>query len=290
LRKGFRAARAWRGRGEFVGESARGERPGVVDTHAFAFSPIFLKENHLPEELDGTFATLVTDMDKAGVAHTIATAFVTKQDDTFETVMQGLERHPGRVSAQLYIAPNRAGWAAANVRAAAREGRVAGARAAPSLFKMHPVDEALEQVWDACEASGLPVQVVVDASKYSDPPSFAVLARQRPRLKLVLSFSTARRRADLARLSRYPGVYFQVPGLLDSEVASGTPAMLRWALRSIPHDRLMFGSDRLGRERSYFAKVKALLELPPQDREEVARATALRLYPGAAGGERRSKR
>jgi predicted TIM-barrel fold metal-dependent hydrolase len=266
-----------------VGELSKREDPGLVDTHAFAFSPIFLKENHLPEEIDGTFATLVADMDKAGVAHTITTAFVTKQDDTFETVMQGLARHAGRVSGQLYIAPNRALWAAANVRAAARDGRVAGARAAPSLFQMHPVDEALEHVWDACESTGLPVQVVVDASKYSDPPSFAILARQRPRLKLVLSLATARRRAQFAGLARYPGVFFQVSGLLDSEVASGTPAMLRWAVRSIPLDRLMFGSDRLGRERSYFAKVKALRELPANAREQVGRSTALRLYPGAAG-------
>jgi predicted TIM-barrel fold metal-dependent hydrolase len=254
------------------------ERPTVVDTHAFAFSPIFMQENRLPEDIDGTLDTLVEDMDRAGVSRTLATFFVTKHDDTFSTVASGLARHRGRLAAQLYLAANHPNWAAANARAAVRDPAVAGARMAPSLFKLHPVDETLEKVWDACEEARLPVQFVVDASKFSLPSTFAVLARARPELPLVLSVTRGRHRAGLPALARYPRVFFQVSGLLDAEAKSGDAALLRWACRALPAYRLMFGSDRLGREKSYFAKVKALTALPAAVRDQVCAGTALDLY------------
>lgn len=232
----------------------------------------------LPEEIDGTFDTLVEDMDRAGVDWTLATAFVTKQDDLFESLLQGLRRHQGRVAAQLNLAPNHPEWAAGNLRAARSDPAVAGARVALSLFKLHPVDESLGPVWDACEDGRVPVQVVLDGSKYCDPATFAILARERPHLKLVLSIARARHRAGLPRLARYPSVFFQVPGLLDSEIKGGVPAFLRWAVKNLPHERLMFGSDRLGREASYFAKVNSLRQLKPGVRDQVGRGTALAVY------------
>ena len=250
----------------------------VVDTHAFVMSPIFLEENRLPGEIDGTLDTLVADMDKAGVRRTLCTFFVTKNDDTFSSVATGLARHPGRVAAQLYLAANHPGWAAANLRAAAADISVGGARAAPSLFKLHPVDESLEKVWDACEQAKVPVQLVVDGSKFCEPATLAILARARPNLALVLSLTRARHRTALATLARYPRVFFQVPGLMDGEIKSGDAALLRWAARALPPMRVMFGSDRLGRERSYFAKVKALRGLPADVREHFAWRTAAEVY------------
>jgi len=40
----------------------------------------------------------------------------------------------------------------------------------------------------------------------------------------------------------------------------------------------MFGSDRLGRERSYAQKVRAVRMLNPKKREAVGRSTALKVY------------
>ncbi len=250
----------------------------ILDTHAFAFSPAFVRESGLPQKLDGTFDALVEDMDRAGVKRTIATMFVTANDDLFESVAAGLKRHPGRLAAQLNIPPNRPQWAASNLRVAKDDLRIAGARAAPSLFKLHPVDESLEQVWDACEAARLPVQLVVDGSKFCEPRTFTILARERPELALVLSLASARHRDGLAAIARQPRVFFQLPALLDGEVRGRAPSLLRWALRHLPADRLMFGSDRLGREASYFAKVEALQQVPPGVRRQVARETALEVY------------
>lgn len=250
----------------------------MLDTHAFAFSPAFVRENGLPEKLDGTFAGLVEDMDRAGVSRTIATMFVTADDDFFESVAEGLIRHPGRIAAQLNIPPGRPQWAASNLKMAKGDPRIAGARAAPSLFRLHPVDESLEQVWDVCEAGRLPVQLVVDGSKFCDPRTLAILARGHPELPLVLSISNARHRDGLVALARAPRVFFQLPALLDGEIRGGRPGFLRWALGHLPAERLMFGSDRLGREASYFAKVKALLEAPPGLRRQLARETALEVY------------
>lgn len=252
--------------------------PWMLDTHAFAFSPAFVRESGLPERLDGTFDALVEDMDRAGVRRTIATVFVTADDDFFESVAAGLKRRPGRLAAQLNIPPNRPQWAASNLRAAKGDLRIAGARAAPSLFKLHPVDESLEQVWDACEAARLPVQIVVDGSRFCDPGTLSILARARPELSLVLSPSSPRHREGFPGLAKLPRVFFQLPGLLDGEIKARRPALLRWALRHLPAERLMFGSDRLGREASYFEKVNALRQVPPGVRRQVARETALEVY------------
>jgi predicted TIM-barrel fold metal-dependent hydrolase len=255
-----------------------GEPPVVIDTHAFAFSPLFMEENELPTDIDGTFDTLVEDMDSAGVAHTIATMFVTRDDDFFESVARGIARQRPRMAAQVNLPPSHPDWAASNLRAAAREADVAGARAALSLFKMHPVDERLEKVWDECERARLPVQVVVDATKYSEPSSFDILARAHPEMPLVLGITKGRHRAGWSGLARHGRVFFQVPGLLDSEVARGDPSLLRWAVRHLPAEKIMFGSDRLGPEPSYGAKVRALASLPPKARPWVAHGTALSVY------------
>jgi len=266
-----------RGGGALAPAAGRNE-PWIIDTHAFAFSPAFLKENRLPEDLDGTFDTLAQDMASVGVAHTIATVFVTRQDDFFESVARGLERQRPRIAVQLNIPANRPDWAAANLRAAAGNKDVAGARAALSLFEMHPVDERLDQAWDACEAARLPVQVVLDGTEYSEPASFGILARQRPGLRLVLSVLGRGPRAGLVELARHDSIFFQVPGLLDSELERGEPTLLRWALRNLPAERIMFGSDRLGRERSYARRVRAIRTLDPKRGDWVGRATALSVY------------
>ncbi len=250
----------------------------MLDTHAFAFSRAFVRESGLPPEIDGTLDTLVEDMDRAGMKRAITTMFVTEEDDFFASVAEGLKRHPGRIAAQLNIPPNRPQWAAANLERAKGDGRIAGARAAPSLFKLHPVDESLEQVWDACEAASLPVQLVVDGSKFCDPRALEILAKARPELRLVLSLSSARHRGGWAVLARHPLVFFQVPALLDGEIRGRDPALLRWAVRHLPCERLMFGSDRLGREASYFAKVEALQQVPPGVRRQLAREAALEVY------------
>ena len=261
-----------------MGRAANSNGLRVLDTHAFAFSPAFVKESGLPERLDGTLDPLVEDMDRAGVDRTMATLFVTRNDDLFESVEAGLKRHKGRIAAQLNIAPNRPHYAAANLLAAAKDVRVAGARVAPSLFRLHPVDESLEEVWDACEHAKLPVQIVLDGSRFCDPRSFAILAKARPDLTLVLSVSSPRHREGMRALSKHPRVFFQVPGLLDGEIKRGQPAFLRWAAKNLPVERLMFGSDRLGREASYFAKVKALDALDEDARQHVAGRTAADVY------------
>ena len=250
----------------------------MLDTHVFAFSPAFVRESGLPARLDGTFDTLVEDMDRARVKRAIATLFVTASDDLFESVAAGLGRHSGRLAAQLNIPVTRPQWAASNLLAAKHDSRIAGARVAPSLFKVQPVDGSLEQVWQACEAARLPVQVVVDGSRFCEPRTLAILARERPELALVLSLASARHRAGLPALAKFPRVFFQLPALLDGEIKAKRPALMRWAVRHLPAERLMFGSDRLGREASYFAKVGALLEVPPGVRRQLARETALEVY------------
>jgi predicted TIM-barrel fold metal-dependent hydrolase len=131
---------------------------------------------------------------------------------------------------------------------------------------------------EACARARLPLQVVFDASTYCDPQAFAALADSRPDLTLVLSVARARNRAALKGLAGRPNVFVQLPGLLDSEVADRVPSMMKWAARHLPPEKVMFGSDRLGREAEYAAKVKALQAFAPAARRWVARDTALSVY------------
>lgn len=258
----------------------RGEPDGggqIIDTHVFAISPYFLKQNFLPEHIDATLDTLVSDMDEVGVGRAIATPFVTHEDDLMGSVPSGIERHRTRVAAQLHLQPNRPGWSAQNLRAAASSPAVVGARAMLSVFRRRPDDERLEPLFEGCDQTDLPVQLVFDASRFSHPDSFAALAKRWPDLRIILSVARARNRAALKKLLQLPNVYAQLPGLLDGELP-GHPTTVRWAARHLPPEKVMFGSDRLGHEPDYAAKVQALSEFPPAARRWVERDTALSVY------------
>lgn len=261
---------------------------GIIDTHVFVISPYFLKQNFLPEHIDATLDALVEDMDATGVERSIATLFVTHEDDIVGSVPAGIERHRGRVAAQLQIQPNRPDWSAANLRAAASNPTVVGARAMLSVFRMRPDDERLSAVFEECDRAKVPVQLVYDASTFSPPDAYAAVARRWPELAVVLAVTRARNRAALKGLVRLPRVFVQLPGLLDNEVPSHVPTMARWAARNLPPEKVMFGSDRLGREPEYGAKVRALREFPSGARAWVERETALSVYgerlARAAGG------
>jgi predicted TIM-barrel fold metal-dependent hydrolase len=251
---------------------------GIIDTHAFAISPVFLAEHFLPTHLDATLDSLVEDMDHVGVSRAIVTPFITTTDDKVGSVPFALGDKGERIGVQLYLQPNRAPWTAHNVRQAHADKSVLGLRAVPSLFAMDPGDARLAEVWQACQDTSLPVQVVFDASKHSSAQAFQAFCRQWPELVIVLSVARTRHKAALKALVEHPRVFVQVPALLDGEVAAGEPTFLRWALKNLPADRIMFGSDRLGREESYLAKVKALKALPPKQREWVASRTAATVY------------
>jgi predicted TIM-barrel fold metal-dependent hydrolase len=251
---------------------------GIIDTHVFVISPVFLRQNFLPGEIDATLDALVQDMDRAGVDRAIGTMFVTHEDDLVGSVPAGLARHRRRVAAQIHIQPNRAAWSAENVRAAAQDPSIVGARAMLSVFRMRPDDERLARTFQACDDAGLPVQLVFDASTFSNPDAFAALADAFPELPLVLGVTRARNRAALKRLLRYPRVFAQLPGLLDAETATGQATLLKWAARNLPAEKVMFGSDRFGRESHYAEKVRALRLLPPAARRWVERDTALSVY------------
>jgi len=253
---------------------------GIIDTHVFVISPYFLRQHFLPEGIDATLDALVRDMDAVGVEAAVGTMFVTHEDDLVGSVPEGLSRHRTRVAAQLHLQPNRPEWSTAAVRAAAAHPSVVGARAMLSVFRMRPDDERLTPVFEACAKAELPVQLVFDASSFSHPDAFAALADAFPELPLVLAVTRGRNRAALKGLLRRPRVYAQLPGLLDAEAAGGEPAVLRWAARNLPTEKVMFGSDRLGREREYAAKVRALRVLPAPARGWVARGTALSVYGG----------
>jgi predicted TIM-barrel fold metal-dependent hydrolase len=253
-------------------------RGDVIDTHVFAISPYFLRQNFLPPDIDATLDALVEDMDAAGVAKAIATMFVTHEDDIVGSVPAGVGRNRERVAAQLHLQPNRPEWSAANIKAAADTPAVVGGRAMLSVFRLRPDDPRLDPMFEAAERARLPVQLVFDASTFSHPDAFDALARAHPELPLVLSVARARNRAALKSLLRHPRVFAQLPGLLENEVTGRHPEMLLWAARHLPPEKLMFGSDRLGREPDYAARVRCLDQLDGAVRAWVARDTALSVY------------
>ena len=85
-----------------------------------------------------------------------------------------------------------------------------------------------------------------DAPRHRDVKAYVEGLRQAPQpfglSDLVLS--------GTLRVLTHPRVFVQVPALLDGEIGAGEPSFLRWALKNLPAERIMFGSDRLGREPS----------------------------------------
>jgi predicted TIM-barrel fold metal-dependent hydrolase len=80
-------------------------------------------------------------------------------------------------------------------------------------------------------------------------------------------------------LATCPNVYLEVEGLqLHEAQLNLPPQVLPYLLQRCGSAKIMFGSDRIGREEKYFRRARAIRNILPPYRDDLCQQTATRVY------------
>ncbi|MCS6926118.1 MAG: amidohydrolase family protein [Candidatus Binatia bacterium] len=153
----------------------------------------------------------------------------------------------------------------------------------PYLYQS-PLQQEFFPLYEFCVQHHLPIQFHCGGNPRMEavchPSLFATLARTFPTLPIVcLHGGGGWYREMPALLSTYPNVFLEVEGLQLHEVQLHLPPqVLPYLLQRCESTKMMFGSDRLGREEKYFRRVQFMQSVPQPHREDLCHRTVARVY------------
>lgn len=112
------------------------------------------------------------------------------------------------------------------------------------------------------------------------PSLFATLARAFPELPIVCLHSGAGWYREMPTLlATCPNVFLEVEGLqLHEAQLNLPPQVLPYLLQRWGSAKIMFGSDRIGREEKYFRRVQLIRSIPLPYRDDLCHRTATAVY------------
>lgn len=221
------------------------------------------------EGMEGAkLSDLIEDMEQARVAASLVVLH--KETDEFFRLAS---KYPGRLFGLAYydsLSPRRALEGIQGL-CNNHPDLILGVTTAMLRFGEDPRLRDFVPLYEFCAGRGLPVQFYAggDATEEESgrPMALAVLAKSYPRLKVVGQYHGSWRGEAFALLNRFGNLFLQVDGL-----------SLSAPLRAADSRKLLFGSDRRGREPGYFERVEAVRRLPWWRRRNVGWRTAVRLY------------
>jgi len=153
----------------------------------------------------------------------------------------------------------------------------------PYLYQ-NPLQQEFFPLYTFCQERQLPIQFHFGGNPRMEavcrPSFFAALARIFPQLPIVCLHAGAgwyREMPDL--LATCPNVYLEAEGLqLHEAQLNLPPQVLHYLLQRSGSAKVMFGTDRIGREEKYFRRVRAIRNISPPYRDDLCQRTATRLY------------
>ena len=112
------------------------------------------------------------------------------------------------------------------------------------------------------------------------PSLFVALARTFPKLPIVCLHAGGGWQREMPNLlAACPNVYLEVEGLQLHEAQLHLPPQaLPYLLQRCGSAKLLFGSDRIGREEKFFRRVQFIRSIPPPYRDGLCQQTATRVY------------
>jgi predicted TIM-barrel fold metal-dependent hydrolase len=165
----------------------------------------------------------------------------------------------------------------------------------PYLYQS-PLQREFFPLYAFCQEHGLPIQFHFGGNPRMEavchPSLFVTLARTFPELPIVcLHGGGGWHREMPPLLATCSNVYLEVEGLqLHEAQLNLPPQVLPYLLQRSGSTKLMFGSDRIGREEKFFRRVRFIKSIPPLYRDDLCQGTATRVYrlrgTGQAGPRR----
>lgn len=267
----------------------------VIDTHVHDV-PLLKKLPVLFDRLGGSLpeVSLVPDgpraagledlpaeMDRAGVAASLVVLYT--QEDEF---LRLANLHPGRLFGLAFFDSLHPAESLERIRSlsAERPDLIVGVATAFPFFHQDPRLAEFQPLYEFCERRGLPIQFHAGGDPameaVSRPAVFAELAAASPRLPVICLHAGGRSFREMAPLvRRVPNLFLEVEGLQDVDLdGDGRPHVLLEVLQEAPSRKVMFGSNRMQRNGSYAARVKAVRALAWRARRDVCWRTAAAVF------------
>jgi len=153
----------------------------------------------------------------------------------------------------------------------------------PYLYQ-NPLQQEFFPLYTFCQERRLPIQFHFGGNPRMEevchPSLFAALARAFPELPIVcLHAGGGWYQQTPELLATCPNVYLEVEGLqLHEAQLNLPPQVLPHLLQRSGSTKIMFGSDRIGREEKFFRRVRFIKSIPPPYRDDLCQRTATLVY------------
>ncbi len=153
----------------------------------------------------------------------------------------------------------------------------------PYLYQ-NPLQQEFFPLYAFCQERQLPIQFHFGGNPRMEavchPSLFSALARTFPELPIVCLHTGGGWYREMPHLlATCPNVYLEVEGLqLHEAQLNLPPQVLPYLLQRRGSAKLMFGSDRIGREEKFFRRVQFISSIPQPYRDDLCQQTATRVY------------
>lgn len=241
-----------------------------------------LTGNLTPASVEVALQLFQEDMEQAGVT----TALVVTSPEDVPALAQEAVRTPGKLYSLLWFDSRQPGRSLQELQLLVTRfpSLLIGVKTVLPYLYQNPLQQEFFPLYTFCQEHRLPIQFHFGGNPRMEalchPSLFAALARAFPQLLIVCLHAGGGWSQEIpALLAAYSNVYLEVEGLqLHEAELNLSPQVVPFLIQRCGSAKLMFGSDRIGREQKFFRRVQYIQSLPLPYRDDLCQRTAARVY------------
>ena len=235
-----------------------------------------------PASVEVALRLFQEDMEQAEVT----TALVVTLPEDVSALAQEAARAPGRLYSLLWFDSRQPGRSLQELQLLVTRfpSLLIGVKTVLPYLYQNPLQQEFFPLYTFCQAHRLPIQFHFGGNPRMEalchPSLFAALARTFPQLLIVCLHAGGGWSQEIpALLAAYPNVYLEVEGIqLHEAELNLPPQVVPFLIQRCGSAKLMFGSDRIGREQKFFRRIQYIQSLPLPYRDDLCQRTAARVY------------
>ncbi len=235
-----------------------------------------------PASAEMALQLLQEDMERAG----ITTSLVVTWPEDVPVLAQEAARSPGKFYSLLWFDSRRPDRSLQELTVLADRfpSVLMGVKTVFPYLYQNPLQQEFFPLYAFCQERRLPIQFHFGGNPRMEevcrPSLFVALARTFPELPIVCLHAGGGWYQQMPELlATCPNVHLEVEGLqLHEAQLNLPPQVLPCLLQRSGSAKIMFGSDRIGREEKFFRRVQFISSIPPPYRDDLCHRTATSLY------------
>lgn len=235
-----------------------------------------------PASVEVALQLLREDMEQAKVA----TSLVVTLPEDVPALAQEAARAPGKLYSLLWFDSRQPDQSLQELRSLVTRfpSILIGVKTVLPYLYQHPLQQEFFPLYTFCQERRLPIQFHFGGNPRMEalcrPSLLAALARIFPQLLIVCLHAGGGWSQEIpALLATFHNVDLEVEGIqLHEAQLNLPPQVVPSLLQRCGSAKLMFGSDRIGREQKFFRRVQYIQSLPLLYRADLCQRTAARVY------------